>query len=291
MVYLQAASDRWLLGCRASRTALEDGMKRALAAVVVLLLGGCGSDPATVDVYWDFVRHAQGGSVRYSTTLVHPGVVAGACEQAGVDEVAIADEAGQLLAQVPCIHEGYQAVRLLDAPRGKRSWTIVGYRGTFETGQVATYLEAFEIDVRPGFNEILVGVQGLPDDLDLFAQFVDASGTQQIAATCAEAGVATLDYALVDAVGTLVASGAIPCADPAGVRFLVSDGTGIDRDLYTVRLRAFPPGSSLAAFDSAQPENATQCVLPQIDHLGSDLDANGFLIRMFTVLPSTRCGD
>jgi hypothetical protein len=266
-------------------------MRGAVLAVAVAALAGCGEPPSVV-VYWDFLRHTltDQGDVVYDAD-VNVGGGDAACDEAGVDTITITDEAGNVvhpeLPNIPCVFAGVQGVVVEDVRRGGKNWTVTGYRG-----DVPTYLgtTAFEAR-RDRETEISVTLGGIPDDLDIFTPFVDPRGTQEIATTCAAAGVETLGYVLSDFVGTVVAAGSVLCGDPAGISFRVNEGTGVDRDVYTLRMKAFPPNSADPAFDTAPAQLLPACQLPLFDHTGTDTGVNGFEVPLYDIRQGPRCAD
>jgi hypothetical protein len=255
---------------------------------LALALSACNdADPHhDVILYWDFLRHTQTaqGDVRYDADKDVGGGDA-ACEQAGVDYVTITDAAGNPvrgdLPQVPCVFAGVQGALLVDIQPGTHTWTLTGWRRG--APDVATYLDAFTLDVR-GDAVFDVTLAGIRDDLDLNAVFNNDTGSAQPWATCAEADVQSIAYALVDGAGTLVAQGEVPCGNPPGVFFRETPGgLGIDRDTYSVRMQAFRPADPDPILDSSTSRLAPACEAPVIDHLGPDTGPNGWLIDLFDV--------
>lgn len=252
--------------------------------VLALLAGGCGPGPASVILYWDFQRHTltPAGDVVYDAN-VNVGGGDAACDEAGVDTITITDEAGRVvnpeLPSVPCVFQGVQGVQINDVRRGRRVWTLTGYRGN-----VPTYVSAVELDVREGSNELSVTVGGIPDDLDVnVVGFFTARGAP-IGATCAAAGIGFLTYTLQDAVGTLVASGDVPCPNPPGFTFRVANGTGIDRDSYTIRIQGFRDADSPdPVFDDQTTSLVPECQVAAFDHLRTDVGPNGWNVALYDV--------
>lgn len=249
---------------------------------LALVAGGCGRERTSVIVYWDFQRHTlTQGDVVYDAN-VNVGGGDAACDEAGVDTVTITDEAGQLvnpeLPSIPCVFAGVQGVQINDVRRGRRVWTVTGFRGT-----IPTYVGTVEVDLREGLNELSVTAAGIPDDLDVNIAFFNARGAL-LGDTCAAVGVGFLTYNLQDGVGTVVASGDIPCPNPPGFTFRVASGTGIDRDTYTIRIQGFRDATSPdPVFDDQTTSLVPECQVATFDHLGTDVGPNGWTVAVYDV--------
>jgi hypothetical protein len=87
--------------------------------------------------------------------------------------------------------------------------------------------------------------------------------------------VDTLEYQFVDSAGTIVASGSTACADPAGLSFRTALSDGIDRDTYTVTMRALDRGAEV--FHSTPPG----CAVTAFDHFGADRLTQGWTVGLY----------
>ncbi len=85
----------------------------------------------------------------------------------------------------------------------------------------------------------------------------------------------TLQYQLTDSAGTVVDTGAIACADPAGLSLRNALGDGIDRGSYSISMQALDRG--VDAFDATPPGCAPQT----FDHLGQDTLAKGWQVKLY----------
>jgi hypothetical protein len=227
-------------------------------------------------LYWSFARHLPGEPqpVIYDAQPGPSGGGSGSCAQSGVDVVAVSLADGTALTPagsgVPCVYGGVQGASFAGFTPGTYDVIVTGYRAGH-----ALYETLLRVDVAAGgTNAFDVTVPGIADDLDVFAVFLDASGVESWG-TCAAAAVDTLEYQLVDSAGTIVGSGSAPCADPAGISFRSALGAGIDRDTYTIRMRAIDRGA--VAFD-ATPRG---CALQSFDHLAADSLAHGWSVGLY----------
>lgn len=260
-------------------------MRRVIAAALLAAsLAACGSDsPRTrsVVLYWDFLRHTQTENFVYDAN-VNVGGGDAACFESGVEFVQITDEAGQVvnpeLPDVPCVFQGVQGVQIDLVRTGRHVWTLTGYRGN-----VATFATTVTLDVGArSANTFDTRLEGIQDDLDVFAVFLDRVGGGF--PSCVTAGVSSLAITLFDGIGTTVADVLVPCLDPAGASFQVASGTGIDRDSYIVRVKGFgsatPAPGTLQIFDS---ELVPQCQAFAFDHLGPQIGPTAPVVSVFDV--------
>jgi len=230
-------------------------MKRIAFAIAAALLGtGCivttSDEPVgTLDVAWWFVRTKHD-----TTTLSYT------CAMAGIDRVAVSSTRGWS-DSAPC-DAGPVDGALFTAFTGSQTLTFTGYRGG-----AALYESVFNVTVVEGATTILdADLWGIPDDLDIYARFVDSDGFDVGWSTCALAGVATLSWSLVDWAGTVVDSHSAACTNPAGVSY--SGASALDRDQYAIRVQGFPSGSIVETFDSATTRVAPACDGQAFNHYG-----------------------
>jgi len=272
--------------------ALEDTMKRILLLAVTALASGCNigsSEPPSGDltVYWDFQRaKLDGTTVRYDTNP-SPGGGSRACPQSGVDTISIAYSDGTLVdptaGDIPCIfgdayNPGVQGATVPALPSGVHDIVLTGYHGS-----VATFEAALQVTVVEGREvQYAVTLPGIPDDLDVYARFMNRLGTAELAG-CGAAGVDSLSFNLVDGAGTSVASGSTGCVDPARVSFRVAQGQGIDRDTYTIRMTGHQTGVTDPVFDSATTALVPTCSAQTFDHYGSDVGTAAWDVLLYDV--------
>ncbi len=230
----------------------------------------------TITLYWNFARHVRGQSqsVIYDPQPGPGGTSSGACGQSGVDTVVVSDASGAPLdgtgSGVPCVYQGVQGVTFPGFAPGTHDLLVTGFRAGH-----ALYETPIQVDVTAGgSNAFDVTVPGIPDDLDILALFLNSSGVETWT-SCANATVDTLEYQLIDSAGTTVASGSTACADPAGLSFQAALSDGIDRDAYTISMRALDLGG--VAFQATPPGCAAQV----FDHLGADSLAHGWNVGLY----------
>ncbi len=244
-------------------------MKRALAIAVAALAAGCtSSEPIYGDLtlYWDFERHllVSPGSRIYDAN-VNPGGASRACPESGVDEIDILDYAsGQPLdptsVAIPCIFAGVQGATVPRLPAGTYDLLFRGWRN----GVAAPLFERrASAVVRGGVdNPYDVRLSGIEDDLDVFLY----DGANPF--TCVAGD--TIDYTLVDGIGTVVDQiTVLPCGNP--IQFRVASQTGIDRDTLDIRVLVYDAGSTLV-FDS--------CVSQPFGHHGADVLGSGWSVAL-----------
>jgi hypothetical protein len=263
-------------------------MKRIASAVVLAAaLAGCHSDPPppplrSVIVYWSFVRHTQTaqGNVAYDTT--DPGGGDASCADSGVDYVTVTEGGNVVnpeLPQVPCTFQGVHGVVINGIHQGPHTWTITGYRN----GGLPLYAGAQTFTVG-GDTRIDVAAEGIPDDLDVNATFNAPRGGALPQQTCAGNGVGFLVYNLFDGANTLVATGDIPCPNPPGLTFRVANGTGVDRDVYTLRLQAFRDATSQTpVFDDQTTQLVPVCQASTFDHVAADVGPRAWTDPLYDV--------
>jgi hypothetical protein len=266
-------------------------VRRALVALLLVSLAGCDYDddpPATrsVVLYWDFLRHTQtaAGNLVYDAN-VNVGGGDAACVESGVEVVQITDPTGQIVnpefPDVPCVFQGVQGVQIDFVPLGRQVWTLTGYRGS-----VPTFATTVTLDIVGNLANVFdTRLEGIQDDLDLSARFLDATGTAEFP-SCAAAGVQTLDFVLVDGIGTVVAAGQVPCGTPPVVPFRVASGTAVDRDTYSVRMKGFRPPDPLQTFDSETTALAPQCIPVTFDHHGPQAGPSGVGVVLYDITAS-----
>lgn len=242
-------------------------MKRiAFAAAAAALLGtGCISHTTTTTVTppstgavnfgWSFIRFVNDTN----------STVAYTCQQAGIDNVVVSFPVGGDV-QVPCADASGDGALINAVAAGTQTVVVTARRGG-----VALYSAQTTLTVGVGqTTSAPVQVFGIPNDLAVYAHFRGQTGAGGWP-TCSAAGVASLDFVLVDWANTVVASGSVACTDPAGVSFVANVGTGnLDRDNYAIRMRGFPSGSGVETFDSASTATNPACNGQAFNHFGSD---------------------
>jgi hypothetical protein len=227
-------------------------------------------------LYWSFARHLRGEAqpVVYDAQPGPAGTGSGSCRQSGVDVVVVSDASGATLTPagsgVPCVYGGVQGASFSGFTPGTYDLVVTGYRSGH-----ALYETPIRVDVAAGAtNAFDVTVPGIPDNLDVFALFLDTVGVERWT-TCFAAAVDTLEYQLVDSAGTTVAAGSAACADPAGLSFQTAFGDGIDRDTYAIQMRALDRG--VVVFDATP----AGCAAQTFDHLGADSLAHGWNVGLY----------
>jgi hypothetical protein len=250
----------------------EIPMKRLALVLAAAVLGtGCHSSspaytppPTGVDFAWSFVRVKADGSTASPY----------GCTTAGVDNVIVSFPGADV--QVPCADSAGDGALIVDVSTGTYAVTITGRRGSaaLYSGQTTVTVVAGQV------TSTSPQVYGIPDDLDIYAHFLNQTGTGGWA-TCALANVATLGYAIVDWAGTVVASGTTPCTDPAGLSF--TGASALDRDNYVIRLQGFEPSATTEAFDSATTAVSPTCSGQAFNHFSADTGAYGWDVDLFDV--------
>jgi hypothetical protein len=158
--------------------------------------------------------------------------------------------------------------------------TLTGYRGP-----AALYQTSFDVTIPQGAVVPLpADVFGIPDELDIYAWFLDPDGFDVGWSTCAVADVSTLSWALVDWAGTVVDSAEFPCTDPAGVSY--RGAAALDRDQYAIRMQAFGPADTLE-FDSATTRVSPACSGQLFDHYGPSIGTTAWDVLLFDVAGNT----
>lgn len=247
-------------------------MKRLALVLAAAVLGtGCHSSsvytpppppPTGVDLAWSFVRTLANGST----------VSPYGCTQAGIDNVIVSFPGANV--QVPCADSAGDGALIVDVSPGTQTITITARRGSAALYSGQTTVAVVSGQVTTGSVQAL----GIPDDLDIYAHFLNQNGTSGWA-TCALAAVNSLGYSIVDWAGTVVASGTTPCSDPAGLSFTGSNA--LDRDNYVIRLQGFTGAS--ADFDSATTAVAPHCSGQAFNHFSNDTAAFGWDVNLYDV--------
>jgi hypothetical protein len=222
------------------------------------------------------------------------------------------------LPQIGCLYNGTQGATFLAQPPGFPTYVVTGYQNVTGLGPVAVYRSnPISVATGPyGSNVVLywmfdrydannnplitydaltplcgtqccttpsgpscdVHALGVPDDFDIFANFVNAAGTATIGTYCNAPSVAidSLTYNLVDHFGTSVASGSMDCGtalQQAGVSFRVANLTGVDLDDYAIRVQGFVTGTATPIFDTATRASVPffpNCTAQTFRHFGND---------------------
>lgn len=243
-------------------------MKRLALVLAAAVLGaGCVSSsspppPAgNVDFSWSFVRTlATGATTTYG------------CNLAGIDNVVVAFPGGTV--QVNCADAAGDGALVAGITPGTQTVTVTGQRGSH-----ALYSGQTTVTVYDGQNTpASVQAYGIQSDLDVNAYFLAYNGGPGWS-TCANAGVSTLTYSLVDYASTVVASGSVSCTDPAGVSFV--GAYGLDRDNYAIRMRGLS-GSSVT-FDSATEYVSPTCSGQAFNHFGTDTGGYAWNVDLYDI--------
>jgi hypothetical protein len=248
-------------------------MRPFTLAAVALLGSGClvtsvdNGPVGSLDLGWSFVR------TRHDGTTVPPY----SCAVAGVDNVVLSVAGFDLAA--PCADAQGDGGLFSSIPAGSQTIVVTGRRGG-----VALYRSQFNVTVLADqTTSRSLQVLGIPDELDVYALFRDAGGANVGWSTCAQAGVATLGYRLVDWADTTVASGTVACTDPAGLSFAGAGAGSLDRDNYAIRLQGFPAASSTETFDSATTAVSPTCSGQAFDHYGFDVGVAAKDVTLYDV--------
>lgn len=242
-----------------------------------------------------------------------PAIPGWACPESGVDYVVVTYPGGALvdpgMPTIPCVYNYVQGATFQGFGPGTWNFVVTGYQNV--QGGVAVYSSPVSVTVpAPGGDVILywdfvrydylgnpitpyydaiadcpyvacrtAHVAGIPDDLDIYANFVNANGSATIGTYCADPAVLvdTITYTLVDHAGTSVASGQMDCGTAlaqAGIAFRVALNQGIDRDVYFLRAQGLVGGpTGTVEFDSATRAavpNFPNCAVQSIAHYASD---------------------
>jgi hypothetical protein len=265
-----------------------------LALTAALSLAALGSgciitsaedSTGSVDLFWQFDRTTwDNHTVLYDPESATPGGT-GACLESRVDEVVVTLPSGSQIS-VACRNQGSQGVALDGIGAGRRSFTLTGYRGG-----VALYRSTVQVDVLAGSPSspvrYLADVFGIPDNLDVFFDFADPSGRVISGATCASEGVDFFTFNMFDRAGTAVVSTTMfpgqkqACSDASPGPGVALDA--IDRDLYTIRARAYRNGVAAPIYDSCDTVQNTSATFL---HDGADTSANGWAVLvLYTSCP------
>lgn len=252
-------------------------MKRlALVLAAVSVLGtGCFvvSDPpsGSVDVAWRFIRvRPDGSTLAYGCSTGH-----------GVDAVVVTFGDGASR-QVPCQDSAGDGALITGVHAGTQTLVVTGRRGG-----VDVYSSQFSVAIQPGVTTLLdLDVYGIPDDIDVLAELVTATGGAAFT-SCAAAGVSGFTYSVVDSAGSEMATGSAACT--TGLPTLSFRGNqALDRDTYTIRLQA--PATGPVVFDSATAAVSPACSGQAFGHTGVDTGANAWRPLMYDVtLNAARC--
>lgn len=176
-------------------------MRRAILLLAALTAGasGCSSNNCpnggTLTIYW---QPPQGGFTSATGQLL-------ACDQAGVSDLDISINGQLAVSHQPCHGPSADGVQL------------TGFTG--ET--VSVQVDAYDVNNRHLFQDVTsantafcqdalldVNLAALTGDMTVYTTFGPYS-------TCAQAGVASIYYALYDATGAVYSSGTVPCTDPS----------------------------------------------------------------------------
>jgi hypothetical protein len=241
---------------------------------------GCYSSSRSGDVtiYWEFSRNLVGGGSQGYDTNVSPGGGSASCPQSGADYVVVTFLDGSYVdpstPTLPCVYNGVQGATFLDFARGPTTFVVTGYRNGVPN---PLYTGQGTVDVVGGANNpVTIVAGGIPDDLDLFAYLYSTlTNPPSLYASCAQAGVSTITYTLVDGAGTTVDSrNNVACTGTLPALFLAE---AVDRDNYTVRAAAYTGATQL--FDS--------CSFA-FDHFGSQVGGAGVAVPLDNPLPTCR---
>lgn len=240
-----------------------------------------------------------------------PPITGWACPESLVDYVVVTFPNGTLvdpgMPTIPCVYSNVQGATFLSFAGGTYDFVVTGFENVQGFGAVETYSSQVSVSVPfPGSNVILywdfvrydslgapiatydpmpectlaacrtAHVAGVPDELDIYANFVSANGGATIGTYCADPDVLvdTIAYDLVDHLGTSVASGEMDCGSAlvdAGISF----GPNIDRDVYSLRAQGLVGGpTGTVVFDTATRANVPQypnCTPQTLAHFAPDI--------------------
>jgi hypothetical protein len=247
-------------------------MTRLVLALVTVGLVGTGCDGSSdaprgsLDVTWSFIR------TTFDTSTFRYG-----CDAAGVDSVVVTFGRGGSVT-LPCWSGAVEGGLVQRAPAGAQVVTLTGYRGS-----AALYETSFDVAIpERGTVSLPADVFGIPDDLDIYATFLDFDGSLETwSASCALAQVSTLSWSLVDWAGTVVDSAEFPCTEPPGVSY--RGASALDRDQYAIRMQGLGPTGTVE-FDSATTQVAPTCSGQPFDHLGPSVGNFAWDVLLFDVV-------
>jgi hypothetical protein len=258
-----------------------------------------------------------------SSEPLPPPITGWACPESLVDYVVVTFPNGTLvdpgMPTIPCVYNNVQGATFLSFAGGTYNFVVTGFENVQGFGAVETYSSQVTVSVPfPGSDVILywdfvrydytgavaatydpmpectyvacqtVHAAGIPDDLDIYANFVTPNGSATIGTYCTAPGVAvdTITYNLVDHAGTSVASGEMACGSalvPAGISF----GTNIDRDVYSLRAQGLVGGpTGTVVFDTATRANVPlypNCTPQTLAHFAADIGNFAWDARLYDV--------
>ncbi len=251
----------------------------------------------------------------------------GSCAESGVDYVVVTFPGGGLvdpaMPTIPCVYRGVQGATFLSFTAATWNFVVTAYQNVQGFGPVDVYSRQVSVSVPPPGGDVIlywdfvryafdgtplvtydamsecgysncrtVHADGIPDDLDIYANFVNANGSATIGTYCADPDVFvdTITYNLVDHAGTSVASGQMDCGTAiaqAGIAFRVALNQGIDRDVYLLRAQGRVGGpTGTVDFDSATRAavpNFPNCAVQSIAHYASDTGIYAWDARLYDV--------
>lgn len=261
-----------------------------------------------------------------SSSPAPPPITGWACPESLVDYVVVTFPNGTLvdpaMPTIPCVYNNVQGATFLSFAGGTYNFVVTGYQDVQGFGAVAVYSSQVSVSVPfPGSDVILywdfvrydylgaaiatydpmpectyaacqtAHAAGVPDDLDIYANFLSANGGATLGTYCADPAVAvdTIVYNLVDHLGTSVASGEMDCGSlgppfvPAGISF----GTNIDRDVYSLRAQGLVGGpTGTVVFDTGTRANVPlypNCTPQTLAHFAADIGTFAWDARLYDV--------
>jgi hypothetical protein len=227
-------------------------------------------DFGTVNLYWDFARHAPaqtGGFIYYDESLVGTGNQA--CAQSAVDTIRVIPPGGNPF-DVTCVYNGVQGITIDGVPAGNRIFRVIGYRQA-----VAVFDSDVAVPVRGGTStDAIADVVGVPGALDLFGDLAFGTRPSDVYASCAAAGAPNLSYEVKDAFGLTVDGGTVGCSDPLPSPVFAGN---LDLDDYKVRMQGFELGTNALVFDSCWFD---------VSHFAAQTGQNGVALTLLTPPPS-----
>ncbi len=240
-------------------------MKRiAFVAAAALLGTACGSSspppPPTgsLDLGWTFQRYR----------LTDQSWLTYSCAIAGVNNVVVSSSTGQSFG-VPCSDSVGDGATIHGVWTGAQNIVVTGRRD----GDALFVSDPVPVTIAQGqLTQVQTPVPaaGIPGNIYVYANFLDQFGAAVPNwVSCGNVQITSLTYEIRDYAESVIASGSVSCADPAGVSFVGTDA--LDLDNYAIRMKAYRTTNQVTTqiFDSATMALTPTCTRPSFDHLAS----------------------